>query len=110
MKKEEDVNREQARKILHETVGKQVFSHLEPYKEKYVKDIAIEFEESGIKIHRKILEVGLEFIGGLALGGNSKCIKMLLAFKELIQEYSVPSTKILRNELISIIKKHEEFL
>ncbi len=83
---------------------------MEPYRAKHVKDIALEFAKEGIHIHRKILEVGLEFIGGLALGGNSKCMKMLIAFKELIQDYSVPSDKVLRNELAATIRKHEDFL
>ena len=52
----------------------------------------------------------MEFVGGLAMGGNSKCIKMLLAFKELISDFPVSTQKVLRNELVGAIRKHEDFL
>lgn len=33
---------------LHETVGRQVFSHLEPYQAKHMEEIASIFEKEGI--------------------------------------------------------------
>jgi len=68
------------------------------------------FKKGGLQIHRKIMEVGIEFIEGYTLGGNSKCIKMLNAFKELIFDSHIAEDKVLMYELVSIVKCHENFL
>jgi translation initiation factor eIF-2B subunit delta len=54
--------------------------------------------------------VGLNFISNVALGSNTKCIKMLTAFKEVVNDYMVPSDRAFRTELDSVIRTHEAFL
>jgi hypothetical protein len=54
--------------------------------------------------------VGEDFINGIALGGNSKTVRMLLAFKSFIQDYQKPQEKVLRDGLAPVLSKYEEFL
>ncbi len=52
----------------------------------------------------------MEFIGGLALGGNSKCIKMLQAFQQFIEDYPMPADKMWQEDLVHTVWQYEEFL
>jgi hypothetical protein len=54
--------------------------------------------------------VGQEFSTGIALGGNAKCINMLLAFKQVVKDYTPQPMTMLRNDLGQIVKRCEEFL
>eukprot|EP00826_Nyctotherus_ovalis_P027805 TRINITY_DN2177_c0_g1_i2.p4 TRINITY_DN2177_c0_g1~~TRINITY_DN2177_c0_g1_i2.p4 ORF type:complete len:142 (-),score=58.78 TRINITY_DN2177_c0_g1_i2:1156-1581(-) len=47
-KKEEDARKEKVKVKTHETVGKELFSHLEPYREKHVEEVVLEFEKHNI--------------------------------------------------------------
>jgi len=52
----------------------------------------------------------LNFISNIALGSSIKCIKMLTAFKEVINDHIIPSDRAFRAELDSVIRTHEAFL
>lgn len=54
--------------------------------------------------------MGLGFISSISMGSNLKCIKMLAAFKEVIQDHIVPPDRAFRTELDEVIRTHEAFL
>uniref|UniRef100_A0A2N9HKA1 Translation initiation factor eIF2B subunit delta n=1 Tax=Fagus sylvatica TaxID=28930 RepID=A0A2N9HKA1_FAGSY len=54
-------------------------------------------------------EVGLQYLAGDISGGNARCIAMLQAFKEAIEDYSTPPEKILVRDLTAKISSYVSF-
>nr|CAB3462651.1 unnamed protein product [Digitaria exilis] len=54
--------------------------------------------------------VGLQYLSGDISGGNARCIAMLLAFREAINDYSTPAEKILSRDLTAQISSYVSFL
>ena len=55
-------------------------------------------------------QVGLQYLSGDISGGNDRCIAMLLAFREAINDYSTPAEKILSRDLTAKISSYVSFL
>ena len=55
-------------------------------------------------------QVGLQYLSGDISGGNARCIAMLLAFREAINDYSMPAEKILNRDLTAKISSYVSFL
>ncbi|XP_042519951.1 translation initiation factor eIF-2B subunit delta-like isoform X1 [Macadamia integrifolia] len=60
-------------------------------------------------MHPAIYKVGLQYLAGDISGGNSRCIAMLQAFKETIQDYSTPPEKSLNRDLTAKIGSYVSF-
>ncbi|KAJ3674531.1 hypothetical protein LUZ60_005147 [Juncus effusus] len=50
-------------------------------------------------MHPSVYQVGLQFLSNSILGGNARCIAMLLAFRQMIQDYETPPQKTLIRDL-----------
>jgi translation initiation factor eIF-2B subunit delta len=55
-------------------------------------------------------QVGLQYLCGAISGGNARCIAMLLAFREAINDYSMPAGKTLDRDLPAKISSYVSFL
>jgi translation initiation factor eIF-2B subunit delta len=55
-------------------------------------------------------QVGLQYLSGAISGGNARCIAMLLAFREAINDYSTPAGKTLDRDLPAKISSYVSFL
>lgn len=60
-------------------------------------------------VHPAVYKVGLQYLAGDISGGNARCIAMLLAFKEAIEDYSTPPEKILVRDLTAKISSYVSF-
>ncbi|GJM95126.1 hypothetical protein PR202_ga11831 [Eleusine coracana subsp. coracana] len=61
-------------------------------------------------IHPSVYKVGLQYLSGTISGGNARCIAMLLAFREAINDYSTPAEKTLDRDLPAKISSYVSFL
>jgi translation initiation factor eIF-2B subunit delta len=55
-------------------------------------------------------QVGLQHLCGAISGGNARCVAMLLAFREAINDYSTPAGKTLDRDLPGKISSYVSFL
>ncbi|CAA3002479.1 translation initiation factor eIF-2B subunit delta [Olea europaea subsp. europaea] len=60
-------------------------------------------------VHPSIYKVGLRFLTGDISGGNARCIAMLQAFQESIEDYSTPLDKELTRDLPTKINGYVSF-
>jgi translation initiation factor eIF-2B subunit delta len=65
---------------------------------------------SSEEIHPAILRLGLQYASGGISGSNSRCVAMLTAFKQFIQDYHTPPAKVMRDDLLSKLKPLVRFL
>jgi len=86
----------------------QLFSHLDQYKgsEELTKNISV----SGEVIHPAIVSLGLKYAHGVMRGSNARCIALLQAFKQLIQDYSTPDDKEMLRDLDQKLKPQLTYL
>ncbi|XP_042405623.1 translation initiation factor eIF-2B subunit delta-like [Zingiber officinale] len=61
-------------------------------------------------VHPSVYKVGLHYLSGKISGGNARCIAMLLAFKEAINDYSTPPEKAFGRDLTTKISSYISFL
>lgn len=61
-------------------------------------------------IHPAVYKVGLQYLAGDIAGGNARCIAMLLAFQDVIRDYSTPPEKTLNRDLTAKIGSYVSFL
>ncbi|CAA3003460.1 translation initiation factor eIF-2B subunit delta-like isoform X3 [Olea europaea subsp. europaea] len=61
-------------------------------------------------VHPSIYKVGLRFLTGDISGGNARCIAMLQAFQESIEDYSTPLDKELTRDLPTKINGYVSFV
>lgn len=61
-------------------------------------------------VHPSVYKVGLHYLSGKISGGNARCIAMLLAFKEAINDYSTPPEKAFVRDLTAKISSYISFL
>lgn len=57
-----------------------------------------------------LFQVGLQYLSGDIHGGNARCIAMLLAFREAINDYSTPPKKSLVRDLTAKVSSYVSFL
>ncbi|GAQ79038.1 eukaryotic translation initiation factor eIF-2B delta subunit [Klebsormidium nitens] len=60
--------------------------------------------------HPAVYQVGLRYLTGDIVGANARCVAMLLAFAEMIRDYSTPPQKTLVRDLTAKINSHVQFL
>ncbi|CAI9110001.1 OLC1v1009953C2 [Oldenlandia corymbosa var. corymbosa] len=61
-------------------------------------------------VHPAVYKVGLRYLAGDISGGNARCIAMLQAFRESIQDYTTPPEKVLVRDLTAKINSYVSFL
>ncbi|KAL2935512.1 Translation initiation factor eIF-2B subunit delta [Bienertia sinuspersici] len=61
-------------------------------------------------VHPAVYTVGLQYISGNISGSNARCIAMLSAFKEAIEDYHTPPDKIITRDLTARISSYVSFL
>jgi translation initiation factor eIF-2B subunit delta len=85
-------------------VQKQVplFSHLPQYEAEGSLSRNVGFSKN--EIHPAILKLGLKYEARLICGANARCVAMLIAFKEVINDYSTPPNKMLSWDLDKRLK------
>lgn len=85
-----------------------LFSHLHQYEKDpfLTKDISF----SSGTIHPAIVKLGLQYAAGIISGSNARCIALLCAFKQVINDYVTPPSKELSRDLEAKIKPCISFL
>lgn len=68
------------------------------------------FHDDPMHPHPAVYQVGLQYLTGDIVGGNARCVAMLLAFREIIKDYSTPKEKTLIRDLTAKINSHVSFL
>ncbi|CAN6357086.1 unnamed protein product [Urochloa humidicola] len=88
----------------------ELFRHLPQYAHgTQLPDLESKFFQPDL-MHPSVYEVGLQYLTGDISGGNARCIAMLLAFREAINDYSTPAEKILSRDLTAKISSYVSFL
>ncbi|KAJ3257930.1 Eukaryotic translation initiation factor 2B, subunit 4 delta, 67kDa [Boothiomyces macroporosus] len=82
-----------------------LFSHLTPYED----DINALIEKYP-KIHPAVISLGVQYANGTIVGGNARCMAMLLAFSKVISDYQTPPDSTLSRHLITYISKQIDFI
>lgn len=85
-----------------------LFSHLHQYEKDPLLTKDIGFTTG--TIHRAIVKLGLQYASGIISGSNARCIALLCAFKQVINDYVTPPSKELSRDLESKIKPCISFL
>ncbi|KAJ7515857.1 hypothetical protein O6H91_22G031800 [Diphasiastrum complanatum] len=68
------------------------------------------FHEDPLHPHPSVFQVGLQYLTREIVGGNARCIAMLMAFRDMINDYSTPMEKTLVRDLTAKINSHVSFL
>ncbi|CAN6348533.1 unnamed protein product [Urochloa humidicola] len=88
----------------------ELFRHLPQYAHgTQLPDLESKFFQPDL-MHPSVYKVGLQYLTGDISGGNARCIAMLLAFREAINDYSTPAEKILSRDLTAKISSYVSFL
>ncbi|KAL6847191.1 hypothetical protein ACP4OV_023044 [Aristida adscensionis] len=88
----------------------ELFRHLPQYAHgTQLSDLESKYFQSGL-IHPSVYKVGLQYLSGDISGGNARCIAMLLAFREAINDYTTPAEKTLNRDLTAKISSYVSFL
>ncbi|XP_078177896.1 nagB/RpiA/CoA transferase-like superfamily protein [Carex rostrata] len=104
LKKRAVVNQSEARNRV------ELFRHLPQYEHgTQLPDLELKYFQLE-PIHPSVYQVGLQFLSDKISGGNARCIAMLLAFKEVIQDYTTPPEKTLTRDLTTKINSCVSFL
>ncbi|KAL8124148.1 hypothetical protein AgCh_011963 [Apium graveolens] len=86
------------------------FLHLPQYERgTQLPDLETKFFQSD-HIHPAVYKAGLQYLSGDIIGGNARCIAMLQAFQEALEDYSAPSEKSITRDLIIKINGYISFL
>lgn len=88
---------------LHEV---NLFKHL--YLER--KHIAQQISQSNLRVHPAILRLGVQYAEKIVVGGNARCVALLAAVKQLIQDYVRPSQADFTRGLESSLKEAVAYL
>jgi len=103
-KKRSVVNQSEARNRV------ELFRHLPQYAHgMQLPELESKFFQPDL-MHPSVYKVGLQYLSGDISGGNDRCIAMLLAFREAINDYSTPAEKILSRDLTAKISSYVSFL
>ncbi|XP_030467279.2 uncharacterized protein LOC115686189 isoform X2 [Syzygium oleosum] len=87
----------------------ELFRHLPQYEHgSQLPDLESKFFQLEL-MHPAVYKVGLHYLYGDVCGGNARCIAMLKAFQEVINEYSTPPEKTLSRDLTAKISSYVSF-
>ncbi|KAL8130272.1 hypothetical protein V2J09_019427 [Rumex salicifolius] len=107
------VDRAKKRSIVKQTESRnsvELFQHLRQYEHgDQLQDLEAKFFSVGM-MHPAVYKVGLQLLASGISGANSRCIAMLLSFKEAIKDYHVPAEKVLFRDLTARISSYVSFL
>ncbi|KAF4318774.1 hypothetical protein BBO99_00007051 [Phytophthora kernoviae] len=92
--------RSKASVVVRTQAQKQVemFSHLPQYERESSLSLNVGFSNKE-EVHSAVLTLGLKYAEGKISGGNARCIAMVTAFQQVIDDYITPPDKQLRRDL-----------
>ena len=85
-----------------------LFSHLPQYEKETSLSLKVGFLSSDIPA--PVLRLGLQLTNGDLSGSNARCVAMLLAFVEVIRDFRVEASRVLRDDLLQRMKPWIRFL
>ncbi|XP_037492112.1 translation initiation factor eIF-2B subunit delta isoform X2 [Jatropha curcas] len=107
------VDKAKKRAVVKQTEARsrvELFRHLPQYERgTQLPDLESKFFQLD-PMHPAVYKVGLQYLSGDICGGNARCIAMLLAFQEVIKDYSIPLEKTLVRDLTAKIGSYVSFL
>ncbi|CAL1354679.1 unnamed protein product [Linum trigynum] len=106
------VDKAKRRSVVDQTEARnrvELFRHLPQYEHgTQLADLESKFLQLD-PMHPAIYKVGLQYLAGDISGGNARCIAMLQAFQQVIQDYSTPPEKTLQRDLTAKISSYVSF-
>ncbi|CAH0493295.1 unnamed protein product [Peronospora farinosa] len=92
--------RAKAAVVVRTQAQKQVemFSHLPQYERESSLSLNVGFSNKE-EVHAAVLSLGLKYAEGKISGSNARCIAMITAFHQVIEDYVTPPDKQLRRDL-----------
>ncbi|XP_074278129.1 translation initiation factor eIF2B subunit delta-like isoform X2 [Silene latifolia] len=107
------VDKVKKRSVVKKTEVKnrvELFRHLPQYEyENQLSDLESKYFEH-VLVHPAVFKVGLQHLAGNITGSNARCIAMLYAFKEAIEDYHTPPQKTLSRDLTARISNYISYL
>ncbi|XP_036922595.1 translation initiation factor eIF-2B subunit delta isoform X3 [Sturnira hondurensis] len=85
-----------------------LFSHLPQYSRQNSLTQCMSIPSS--VIHPAMVRLGLQYSQGLVSGSNARCIALLRALQQVIQDYTTPPSEELSRDLINKLKPYFSFL
>ncbi|XP_044516928.1 translation initiation factor eIF-2B subunit delta isoform X1 [Gracilinanus agilis] len=85
-----------------------LFSHLHQYSRRIPLTQYMNIPSS--VIHPAVVRLGLQYSQGLISGSNARCIALLRAFQQVIQDYTTPPNEELSRDLVNKLKPCISFL
>ncbi|KAM5143213.1 translation initiation factor eIF2B subunit delta isoform 3-T3 [Callospermophilus lateralis] len=85
-----------------------LFSHLPQYSRQNFLTQYMSIPSS--VIHPAMVRLGLQYSQGLVSGSNARCIALLRAFQQVIQDYTTPPNEELSRDLVNKLKPYISFL
>ncbi|VDI00761.1 translation initiation factor eIF-2B subunit delta [Mytilus galloprovincialis] len=85
-----------------------LFEHLHQYEREVSLTQSLSFRSC--TIHPAIVRLGVQYAEGVICGSNARCLAMLVAFKQVIADYTTPAHKELSRDLEARIKPYISFL
>lgn len=68
------------------------------------------FQDDAMHPHPAVYQVGLQYLTGDIVGGNARCVAMLMALRSMIIDYETPPEKTLVRDLVTRTNNHVNFL
>uniref|UniRef100_A0A4X2LS82 Translation initiation factor eIF2B subunit delta n=1 Tax=Vombatus ursinus TaxID=29139 RepID=A0A4X2LS82_VOMUR len=85
-----------------------LFSHLHQYSRRIPLTQYMSIPSS--VIHPAVVRLGLQYSQGLISGSNARCMALLRAFQQVIQDYTTPPNEELSRDLVNKLKPYISFL
>lgn len=68
------------------------------------------FQDDATHPHPAVYQVGLQYLTGDIVGGDARCVAMLMALRSMIMDYETPPEKTLVRDLVTRTNNHVNFL
>ncbi|PSR96566.1 Translation initiation factor eIF-2B subunit delta like [Actinidia chinensis var. chinensis] len=106
------VEKAKRRAVVKQTEARnrvELFRHLPQYEHgTRLPDLEAKFFQLD-PMHPAVYKVGLQYLAGDVFGGNARCIAMLQAFREAINDYCTPAEKTLARDLTAKINSYVSY-
>lgn len=107
------VEKAKKRSVVKQTEARnrvELFLHLPQYEfGNQLQDLESKFFKLD-SVHPAVYKVGLQYLAGNITGSNARCISMLHAIREAIEDYHTPPDKALNRDLNARISSYVSFL
>uniref|UniRef100_A0A7C9DAV3 Translation initiation factor eIF2B subunit delta n=2 Tax=Opuntia streptacantha TaxID=393608 RepID=A0A7C9DAV3_OPUST len=107
------VEKAKKRSVVKQTEARnrvELFQHLPQYEfGNQLQDLESKFFKLD-PVHPAVYKVGVQYLAGNVTGSNARCIAMLHAFKEAIEDYHTPPDKTLIRDLTARLSSYISFL